>query len=91
MSASAGTGSEHNGKEAFFDEEIQHQFYELIRSATQNIIFVTPYIELWVHLQDEMRVASQEESTSHFSYEKTRLRADPRTWNGSGPTGSRYT
>jgi len=57
MSASAGTGSEHNGKEAFFDEEIQHQFYELIRSATQNIIFVTPYIELWVHLQDEMRVA----------------------------------
>jgi phosphatidylserine/phosphatidylglycerophosphate/cardiolipin synthase-like enzyme len=44
-------------KEVFFDEGVQQQFFELIRGATESIIFVTPYIELWVHLKDEMRDA----------------------------------
>jgi hypothetical protein len=44
-------------KIVFFDDGIEQQFYQLIRSATENIIFVTPYIELWVHLKDEMRDA----------------------------------
>ena len=44
-------------KEVFFDEEVQQQFVQLIRSATESIIFVTPYVELWVHLTDEMRDA----------------------------------
>lgn len=57
MPPSAETDSDDDGKEAFFDEEVQQQFYEIIRSATKSVIFVTPYIELWVHLQDEMRDA----------------------------------
>jgi hypothetical protein len=57
MSPSTGTESGDRARQVFFDDEVQQQFFQLLRSATETVIFVTPYIELWVHLQDEMRDA----------------------------------
>lgn len=57
MSSSTERGLAKDEKRAFFDDEIEQQFYGLIRSASESIIFVTPFIELWVHLKEEMREA----------------------------------
>jgi hypothetical protein len=57
MSPSTEKSMDNNEKIVFFDDEIEQQFFQIIRSATENIFFVTPYVELWVHLKDEMRDA----------------------------------
>lgn len=57
MSPSIERNPDDDGKEVFFDEEVQQQFHQLIKSATEEVMFVTPYIELWVHLKDELRDA----------------------------------
>ena len=46
-----------DGKGVFFDHEVEGQFLQLIKNANKTVIFVTPYIELWVHLKDEIRDA----------------------------------
>jgi sugar-specific transcriptional regulator TrmB len=46
-----------HGKGLFFDSDVAPQFQQLVKNANENIIFVTPYIELWPHLKDELRDA----------------------------------
>jgi phosphatidylserine/phosphatidylglycerophosphate/cardiolipin synthase-like enzyme len=41
-----------DGKAVFVDDEVEPQVLRVIRSATRYITFVTPYVDLWMHLKD---------------------------------------
>lgn len=41
----------------FFDNAVAPLFQQVVKNARESIIFVTPYVELWVHLKDELRDA----------------------------------
>ncbi len=49
--------SDDNSKSVFFNDEVAPQVLQIIRSATKNIVFVTPYVDLWMHLKEAMRDA----------------------------------
>ncbi len=54
----SGEGEPDNGpKSVFVDDEIESQVLQVIRGATKYITFVTPYVDLWMHLTDAMRDA----------------------------------
>jgi hypothetical protein len=44
-------------KSVFVDDEVEPQVLQVIRSATKYITFVTPYVDLWMHLTDAMQDA----------------------------------
>jgi phosphatidylserine/phosphatidylglycerophosphate/cardiolipin synthase-like enzyme len=57
MSSSAERELDNGTKSVFVDDEVEPQFLQVIRSATKYITFVTPYVDLWMHLKDAMREA----------------------------------
>lgn len=57
MSKLTETDSGGNGKAVFVDDEVAAQVLQIIKDADKQITFVTPYIELWNHLKDEIRDA----------------------------------
>lgn len=48
---------ENASKSVFFDEEISGQLFEIIKGATESVIFVTPYVRLWEHLKSAISKA----------------------------------
>jgi phosphatidylserine/phosphatidylglycerophosphate/cardiolipin synthase-like enzyme len=57
MSKLTETDLANDGKTVFFDQRVQLQFFDLIESARESIIFVTPYIDLWENLKRALREA----------------------------------
>ena len=57
MSKLIETDLEGAGKTVFVDDEVAAQVLQIIKSADKQITFVTPFIELWNHLKDEIRDA----------------------------------
>jgi len=41
-----------DGKAVFVDDEVEPEILKVIRSATRYVTFVTPYVDLWMHLKD---------------------------------------
>jgi len=46
--------SSDDGQTIFTDADVEPQILQIIRNAESQITFVTPYIELWNHLKDEI-------------------------------------
>ncbi len=44
-------------KAVFFDDEVEPQIYSIVDKATKYVTIVTPYIELWGHLQSKIEKA----------------------------------
>lgn len=57
MSSSAERELDGSPKSVFVDDEVEPQVLQVIRGATKYITFVTPYVDLWMHLTDAMRDA----------------------------------
>jgi hypothetical protein len=43
-----------DGKTVFTDADVEPQILQIIRNAESQVTFVTPYVELWNHLKDEI-------------------------------------
>jgi phosphatidylserine/phosphatidylglycerophosphate/cardiolipin synthase-like enzyme len=52
VSNSAQSDSSGGGKAVFVDDEVEREILRVIRSATRYVTFVTPYVDLWMHLKD---------------------------------------
>lgn len=46
-----GAVAEHDEGSVFFDDEISAQFFDIIKSAKESIVIVTPFVRLWEHLK----------------------------------------
>ena len=49
--------SSDDGQTVFTDSDVEPQILQIIRNAESQVTFVTPYIELWNHLKDEIHEA----------------------------------
>ena len=43
----------------FFEDGVEPALLDIIRSATDHIVLVSPYNKFWIHLRDELTLASQ--------------------------------
>jgi phosphatidylserine/phosphatidylglycerophosphate/cardiolipin synthase-like enzyme len=57
LPASAERELDDGPKSVFVDDEVEPQVLQVIRGATKYITFVTPYVDLWMHLTDAMHDA----------------------------------
>ena len=57
MSSSGERGFRDSPGAVFVDDQVEPQILQIIRTATKNITFVTPYVDLWMHLTDAIRDA----------------------------------
>jgi phosphatidylserine/phosphatidylglycerophosphate/cardiolipin synthase-like enzyme len=71
-----------DGKAVFFDDEVEPQVLQVIRSAARYITFVTPYVDLWMHLKDAISEAkSRRVEVKFFIREgENRQRPDDLKW-----------
>ena len=49
--------SKGDNESVFLDDEVQTQILEIVKKASKSIMFVSPYIDLWGHLKNEMENA----------------------------------